>query len=248
MRRPSQESKELLGPNVDCRHCSLVTLCLPVAVDEAELAMLERVIKHRRLLARGEELFRRGERFHSVYAIKSGSMKTFTTADRKVVQVTGFHLPGELLALDAVGAGVYQYSARALETASVCEFPFNRLEDLGTLVRGVQRQLLRIMSRQIEHDLSLHVLHCKSTAPARLATFLVNLSMRFAERGLSRAEFHLSMSRADIGNYLGLAKETVSRLFTEFQERQLVSVRRKSLRIHDLYKLESLAGLHATVA
>ena len=248
MRRTAPPRKDLRGVNVDCRHCSLVTLCLPVAMEGADVGLLERVIKHRRLVGRGEDLFRGGERFQSVYAIKSGSLKTFTAANRKVVQVIGFHLPGELLALDAVGAGVYQYSARALETASVCEFPFNRLEDLGTLVRGVQRQLLRIMSRQIAHDLSLHVLHCKSSAQGRLATFLVNLSMRFAERGLSRAEFRLSMSRADIGSYLGLAKETVSRLFTEFQERQLVSVRHKSLRIHDLYKLESLAGLHSTVS
>ncbi|MDA8107957.1 MAG: fumarate/nitrate reduction transcriptional regulator Fnr [Betaproteobacteria bacterium] len=246
-RRASRERKELLGAYVDCRHCSLFTLCLPAAVDQAELGMLERVIKHRRLLERGEDLFRQGERFRYVYAIKSGSLKTYTAANQKTVQVTGFHLPGELLALDAVGAGAYLYSARALQTASVCEFPFDRLEELGALARGIQRQLLRIMGGQIQHELSMHMLHCKTDAPARVATFLVNLSMRLAERGLSRAQFRLSMSREDIGNYLGLAKETVIRVLAEFEHRRLISVSGKSLRIHDVYRLESLAGLHAAI-
>ena len=244
MRRASHEAKELHGANVDCKNCSMFALCLPVGVGDADLDLLERIIKRRKLIRRGEDLFRRGDRFHAVYAVKSGSIKTFTPADRKTVQVTGFHLPGELLGLDAVGAGVYQYSARALETASLCEVPFDKLEGLGAIVHGVQRQMLRIMSAQIRHDLAMHVLHCKRSAEASLAAFLVSLSARLGERGFSRSEFRLSMSRADIGNYLGLAKETVSRLFTQFQERQLISVKRKSLRVHDLYRLEALAGLH----
>ncbi|MEW5865071.1 MAG: fumarate/nitrate reduction transcriptional regulator Fnr [Pseudomonadota bacterium] len=223
----------------------MFALCLPVGVGEADLALLERVIKRRRLLRRGEVVFRQGERFHSVYAVKSGSLKTYVPVDGAGAQVTGFHLPGELLALDAVGAGCYQYTASALETASLCEVPFDRLEELGMLVPNVQRQMLRVMSGQIRQDLLMQVLHCKKTAEARLAAFLLDLSARFARRGFAAAEFGLSMSRGDIGNYLGLAKETVIRMLRRFEDRGLVSMARKRLRIRDLYGLERLAGMRA---
>lgn len=240
-----REPAELKGPQVACSECALFALCLPVGVGEADLALLERVIKRRRLLRRGEVVFRPGERFHSVYAVKSGSLKTYVPVDGAGVQVTGFHLPGELLALDAVGTGCYQYAASALETASLCEVPFDRLEELGMLVPNVQRQMLRVMSGQIRQDLLMQVLHCKKTAEARLAAFLLDLSARFARRGFAAAEFGLSMSRGDIGNYLGLAKETVIRLFRRFEDRGLVSMARKRLRIRDLYGLERLAGMRA---
>ena len=238
-------ARELVGPRVDCRHCGLFALCLPVGLEPGDIDLLERVIKSRRVVRRGERLFRRGERFQSVFAVKSGSIKSTVPLGGGHAQVTGFHLPGELIALDAVGAGSYLYDAHALETSSLCVVPFDRLEDLGAIVRSMQRQMLRIMSHQIRHDLLLQVLHCRMTAEERLAGFLLNLSSRFAARGFSAAEFRLSMSRDDIGNYLGLAKATVIRLFSAFESRQLVSVAHRQLRIHDLYRLESLAGLKA---
>lgn len=240
-----REPAELRGPQVACSECALFALCLPVGVGEADLALLERVIKRRRLLRRGEVVFHAGEPFHCVYAVKSGSLKTHLTVDGGGVQVAGFHLPGELLALDAVGSGSYQYAASALETASLCEVPFDRLEELGLLVPSVQRQMVRLMSGQIRHDLFLQVLHCRKSAEARLAAFLLDLSARFARRGFAAAEFRLSMSRGDIGNYLGLAKETVVRVFRRFENRGLVSMARKRLRMRDLYGLQRLAGMRA---
>lgn len=240
--------RELRGPQVACRNCGLFALCLPVGVGAADLDLLERVIKRRRMLARGERVFRRGERLHSVFAVKSGSVKTTLSVgrlDREGEQVTGFHFPGELLGLDAVGAGRYQYDACALEAASLCEVPFDDLEQLGMLVPSLQRQMLRVMSGQIGHDLLQHVLHCRLSAEQRLAGFLVSLSARFEQRGFSGSALRLPMPREDIGNYLGLAKETVCRLFTAMQQRQLLTIARKQVVIHDRRALEAIAGLDA---
>ncbi|MBE7416448.1 MAG: helix-turn-helix domain-containing protein [Ideonella sp.] len=237
--------RELHGEQVACRQCSLFALCLPVGVGPADLDLLERVIKRRRMVARGEPLFRRGERLHSVFAVKSGSVKTTLAIGRKRVQVTGFHFPGELIALDAVGAGSYQYDACALEASSLCEVPFDKLEELGMAVHSLQRQLLRVMSGQIRHDLLQQVLHCRMTAEERLAGFLVNLSARFEQRGFSATEFRLPMPREDIANYLGLAKETVCRLFTSLQQRGLLHTAQRQLQIRDRGELEAIAGLQA---
>lgn len=216
-----------------------------MGVGPAELELLERVIKRRRVLERGECIFRRGDRFHAVYAVKSGSIKTSLPLDSEGVQITGYHLSGEFLGLDAVGSGAYQYDACALETSSLCELPFDKLEHLSMLVHSMQRQILRIMSGQIHHDLLMHVLQRKKTAEGRLAGFLVSLSVRFESRGFSGSEFKLSMSRDDIGNYLGLAKETVCRLCHTFRDRQIVSIDHRHVRIHDRHRLEGIAGLKA---
>ncbi|GAB4468146.1 MAG: transcriptional regulator Anr [Burkholderiaceae bacterium] len=220
----------------------MFALCLPAHMGDADLKLLERVVKRRRIVRAGELLFRAGERFDAVYAVKSGAIKSFVPLDGKAPLVIGFHLPGDLLALDAVGIGFYQYSARALETASLCELPFDQLEALGSVVTSVQQQLVRLMSGQIRRDMQLHHLHCRTTAEARLAAFLVSLSAHFARRGFAAAEFRLPMSRSDIGSYLGLTKETVSRVCSDFQRRGLVSFARKLVRIRDLFELERLAG------
>jgi CRP/FNR family transcriptional regulator len=233
------------GPKVACKDCTLFQLCLPIGAGAADLALLERVVKLRRLLRRGEQLFRPGDPFLFVYAVRSGSIKTYIPIRDTADQVSGFHLPGELLGLDAINSEAHQCGARALETSSVCALPLNRLEELGDLVKSVQRQLLRIMSRKILHDQVLQVLLCKKSAEERLAAFLVGLSNRYRRRGFSAAEFHLSMSRGDIGSYLGLADETVSRLFSRFQEQNLLAVQRKHVRLKNLPKLTALAGLPA---
>ncbi len=234
---------DLHRPDAACRHCAMFALCLPVHMGDANLDLLERVVKRRRLVRRGELLFRQGDRFHAVYAVKSGAIKSFLPLEGNAPLVIGFQLPGDLLALDAVGTGFYQYGARALETTSLCELPFDQLEALGSVVTSVQQQLVRLMSGQIRRDMLLHRLHCRTNAAGRLAAFLVNLSAYFARRGFSAAEFRLPMSRGDIGSYLGLTKETVSRLCTDFQRRGLVSFTGKHVRIRDLFELERLAGL-----
>ena len=226
---------------VACESCSLHQLCLPLELNHTDMDELERIIKRRRPLQRGEHLFQSGDTFTSIYAIRSGSLKTFTTTDDGQEQVTGFHLPSELVGLDAITTDTHNCNARALETTSVCEIPFNRLQDLGAKIPGLQRQLLRIMSREILEDQDLMIWLGKKTAEERLASLLLRISKRFTERNFSAREFHLSMSRTDIANYLGLAVETVSRLFSRFQAEGLLSVDRKHVVIEDMDGLQRMA-------
>lgn len=226
---------------IACETCSLHQLCLPLELSHSDIEELERIIKRRRPLQRGEHLFQAGDAFTSIYAIRSGSVKTFTTTDDGQEQVTGFHLPSELVGLDAITTERHNCTARALETTSVCEIPFNRLQELGSKIPGLQRQLLRIMSREILEDQDLMIWLGKKTAEERLASLLLRISKRFSDRNFSAREFNLSMSRTDIANYLGLAVETVSRLFSRFQSDGLLSVDRKHVVIQDMDGLERMA-------
>lgn len=228
---------------VACKDCSLYELCLPVGIDEADLERLDHIIKRRRPLARGEHLFHAGDSFRALYAVRSGSVKTYTPTEDGLEQVTGFHLPGELVGLDAISAGTHPCAARALETASFCEIPFDRLEELSETIPSLQRQLVKVLSKEIQRDHELLMLIGKRSAEERLAAFLVSIASRVQQRGFSGQEFRLSMSRNDIGNYLGLAVETVSRLFTRFQSQGLLRVQRKHVELTDKAGLMNLAGL-----
>lgn len=236
------QSREPCRNGVACQDCSLYQLCLPVEIEGADLELLDRIIRRRRPLRRGEYLFRAGDPLRAVYAVRSGSVKTFTCSSTGDDHVTSFHLPGELIGLDAIGAGVHPCSARALETSSVCEVAYEGLEDLSMKIRGLQRQLLRLMSREIHHDEKMMALLGQTAAEERLAALLFDMSGRFRERGFSSRVFRLSMSRNEIGSYLGLAVETVSRLFTRLQVEGLLSVQHKHVEIHDLERLRRLAG------
>jgi CRP/FNR family transcriptional regulator len=227
---------------VACKDCNLFQLCLPVGIDAKELEELDNIIKRRRPVKRGEHLFRVGDPFQAIYAVRSGSIKTYTPTEDGHEQVTGFHLPGELLGLDAINLQHHPCAAKALETTSVCEIPFDRLEELSMRLPSLQHQLLKIMSKEILHDQSLLMLLGKKSAEERLAALLLSLSTRYQQRGFSPSDFYLSMSRNDIGNYLGLAVETVSRLFTRFQDEGLLSVQRKHVRIIDLPRMRAIAN------
>lgn len=225
-----------------CKDCSLYQLCLPVGIDGEDLDRLDEIIKRRRPVKRGDDLFRVGEPFHAVYAVRTGSIKTYTPSHDGQEQVTGFHLAGELLGLDAINSNYHPCTAKALETTSVCEIPFDRLEELGAQIPSLQRQLFKVMSREILDEENHTLLLGKRNAEERLAAFLLSISNRFKSRGFSSSEFNLSMSRNDIGNYLGLAVETVSRMFTRFQEEGVLSVERKHVKIHQLQRLHELAS------
>lgn len=241
---PTSNIIDLHGLKKACSNCSLHDLCIPMGVSDQELDALERIINRRRPLQRGEYLYRPGDRMQALYAVRAGSVKTSSISDDGLEQVTGFHLPGELLGLDAISDGIHPCTARALETTSVCEIPYDRLEDLAGQVPGLQRQLFRIMSREIQFDEHLMTLLGKKSSEARLAAFLLSLSKRFGERGFSRQEFNLTMSRNDIANYLGLAVETVSRLFTRFQQLGLLEVNRKLVQLIDMEGMHQMAGSH----
>jgi CRP/FNR family transcriptional regulator len=227
---------------VACKNCSLTALCLPMGLDPDDVALLDDIVKRTRPLRRGDFLFRGGDRFRSLFVVKTGAVKTFAPSLEGGEQVLGFHLPGELIGLDAIDTGAHACTARALETSTICEIPFARLEELTCRIPSLQHQMYRLLSKEIGHDTDLLLLLGKRNAEERLATFILNFAKRLEKRGLSPTDFQLSMSRHEIGNYLGLAVETVSRLFTRFHDDGLMIVDRKHIQILDWPALEALAG------
>ncbi len=237
------ESIKLHTPHqAHCKDCSLASLCLPLSLNLEDMDALDEIVKRGRPLKKGEFLFRQGDAFNSVFAVRSGALKTFSLTDSGDEQITGFHLPSELVGLSGMDSESYPVSAMALETTSVCEIPFERLDELSVQLPQLRRQLMRIMSREIRDDQQMMLLLSKKTADERIATFLVNLSARFRVRGFSANQFRLSMSRNEIGNYLGLAVETVSRVFTRFQQNSLLEAEGKEVHILDPIELCALAG------
>ncbi len=225
-----------------CKDCSLITLCLPLSLEQGDIDLLDQIVKRSRPMKRGEFLFNQGDKFSSVFAVRSGSLKTFSVTDEGEEQITGFHLPSEVVGMSGMDNDVYPVSAQVLETTSICEIPFDRLDELAVTLPTLRRQLMRIMSREIRDDQQMMLLLSKKTADERIATFLINLSARFRARGYSANQFRLAMSRNEIGNYLGLAVETVSRVFTRFQQNNLLKAEGKEIIIIDANSLLALAG------
>ncbi|HTL25743.1 MAG TPA: fumarate/nitrate reduction transcriptional regulator Fnr [Burkholderiales bacterium] len=225
---------------VKCSGCNLRELCLPAGLDEEDLRRLDSVVYTRRRVKRGEALFDAGDEFQSIYSIRSGFFKTTTIDNEGREQVTGFNMPGELLGMDGIGSGAYHANAVALEDSEVCVLPFSLVESLGREVPALQRHLFSVLSREIVRDHGVMMLLGSMRAEERLATFLLGLSRRFSRRGYSPTEFHLRMTREEIGNYLGLKLETVSRLFSRFQADGLIEVEQKHVRIVDVDGLEAL--------
>ncbi|MDH3671203.1 MAG: fumarate/nitrate reduction transcriptional regulator Fnr [Gammaproteobacteria bacterium] len=225
-----------------CSRCSLQQLCLPQGLNSADMERLDQLVKRPRPLHRGEYLFCQGDRLKSLYAVRSGSFKTYSLGEDGNEKILGFHLPGELLGLAGLGHGEYRAAASALETASVCAVPFDRLQDLADHLPSLNHQLHKIMSQRISRDQEVLLLLGDKSAQERLATFLLNISSRFAERGFSAREFNLSMSRQDIANYLGLTLETISRTFSHLQKDGALEVDRRLIRIVDRECLANIAG------
>ena len=225
---------------VKCSGCNLRELCLPKGLDEVDLQRLESLVYTRRRVKRGEALFDAGDEFQSVYSIRSGFFKTATIDDEGREQVTGFNMPGELLGMDGIGSGAYHANAIALEDSEVCVLPFSLVESLGREMPVLQRHLFSVLSREIVRDHGVMMLLGSMRAEERLATFLLGLSRRFSRRGYSPTEFHLRMTREEIGNYLGLKLETVSRLFSRFQSEGLIEVEQKHVRIVNVDGVEAL--------
>ena len=213
-----------------------------MGLDHEDVERLEDIVKRARPLHRGDLLFREGDHFRSLYVVKTGSVKSFAPNAEGGEQVLGFHLPGELIGLDAIDKGTHSCSASALDTAATCEIPFAQLEELTATIPSLRHQLFRLLSKEIGQDTDLLLLLGKKSAEERLGAFLLSMSKRLQKRGLSATDFHLSMSRHEIGNYLGLAVETVSRLFTKFQEERLMQVDRKHIQLRNLDALESLVN------
>jgi CRP/FNR family transcriptional regulator, anaerobic regulatory protein len=218
---------------VACSNCNLRELCLPVGLSSSDLLKLEQLVATRRKIRRGEALFRAGDRFESLYALRLGFLKsTLMSADGRE-QVTGFHMAGELVGLDGIGGQSHHCDTVALEDTEVCVIPYERLEEVSSAVPMLQSHFHKVMSREIVREHGVMLLLGSMHAEERLAAFLLNLSQRFEARGYSRSEFVLRMTRAEIGSYLGLKLETVSRALSRFAQDGLIEVNQKHLRILD---------------
>ena len=223
-----------------CANCNLRELCLPRQIGDGDMARIEQVVFARRRLKRGDSLFKAGDPFNALYAIRSGFLKTTVLNADGREQVTGFQMGGELLGLDGIGSGSYNGNAVALEDSEACVLPFALIEQLGREIPAIQRNLHSVLSREIVRDHGVMMLLGSMSAEERLAAFLLNLSRRFTARGYSASDFHLRMTREEIGSYLGLKLETVSRLFSRFQADHLIEVQQKHVRILDIPGLEAL--------
>jgi CRP/FNR family transcriptional regulator len=225
-----------------CTNCNLRELCLPYRIGAEDMARVEQVVFARRRLKRGDSLFKAGDPFNALYAIRSGFLKTTVLNADGREQVTGFQMGGELLGLDGIGSGSYNGNAVALEDSEACVLPFELIEQLGREIPAIQRNLHSVLSREIVRDHGVMMLLGSMSAEERLAAFLLNLSRRFTARGYSASDFHLRMTREEIGSYLGLKLETVSRLFSRFQTDGLIEVQQKHVRINDIPGLQALMG------
>lgn len=227
---------------VSCSKCSLKELCFPRGMGAEDMNELDQVIDRNRPIHKNEFLYRDGDDCRAIYAVRSGCVKTIIESSSGDAQIIGFHLPGELVGFDGFATDVHTCSAETLETTSVCELPLENLEELCESIPGLQRQMRRIMGLEVNNDHDLLLLLGKMSAEEKLATFLLNVSARMKERHWKETEFNLAMPRQDIANYLGLAVETVSRLFAQFQEYGLIAVDKRHITITDMTGLKKIVG------
>jgi len=228
--RPA-ESFNLHAIKVACSNCNLRELCMPLGLSAAELDRIDDVVASRRKVKRGGVLFRNGEKFSSLYAIRTGFFKTCIASEDGRDQVTGFQMAGEIVGLDGIVHDHHTCDAVALEDAEVCIMPFDRIEELSREVTALQRHVHKIMSREIVRENGVMLLLGSMRAEERLAAFLLNLVQRLHARGFSQSELVLRMTREEIGSYLGLKLETVSRTFSRFVEDGIVEVKQRHVRI-----------------
>ncbi|MDC1528211.1 fumarate/nitrate reduction transcriptional regulator Fnr [Gammaproteobacteria bacterium] len=223
-----------------CSDCNLKGLCLPIAMDIKDIDKVDNIIKRSRPIQAGEHIYRTGDGFTSIFAVRSGSIKTYLLDDDGVEQVTGFYLPGEILGFDCIGTEKHGCNVMAMETSTVCEIPFERIEELSLQIPVLQRHFFQLMSQQIEADHQMMLTLSKKNAEGRVATLLISLSKRFGRRNLSPNSLRLPMSRMDIGNFLGLTIETVSRTFSRLQKEGLIKVDGREIHINNHKQLQSI--------
>ena len=238
---PFQDSVNLKQEHqLICQECSLYRLCLPMGLHHNDLEKLDKIIERSQIYKRGQLLFRVNSNFNSLFIVRSGSFKTTISTNDGREQVTGFYFPGEFIGLDAIYQQSYQSNAKALESSTFCELPYDKLKEMGKNMPQLQLQLLSRISKELSSDKSLLLLLGKKYADEKLATYLLYMSTSFRKRGFSATNFQLSMSRGDIANYVGLAVETISRLFSLFQKDGLIDIRGKSIYFKNMKKLKIL--------
>lgn len=227
---------------ISCASCRLNELCLPIALNKSEIHQLDEIVERNRPYKKGDHLYRQNDPFNSVYAVRAGSFKSYFLSDSGQGRVTGFFLPGEIIGMDGIASKHYANSLQALEHSSICEIPFSQLESLSHQLPNLQHHFFAIMGNEIAKDQQIHTLLSSYTAEQRMASFLLGLSSRYSRVALSPSRFLLPMTRGDIGEYLGLTVETVSRIMTSLQRKELISVANREI------ELLNLAGLRDIIS
>lgn len=224
---------------VACSKCPLSNLCLPRDLDASDTELFERIVLKSRPIQPGEYIFRAGEPFRSVAAVRSGCFKSFVIDQNGEEQVLGFYLPGEIIGFDAIHEQVHKANVVALDTSSVCGLKFESITEMARQLPVLQEELFRVMSLQISE---MQANAADLSADERIARLLLSLSSRFAKRGYSATEFNLNMSRRDMASHLRLATETISRVLARFQSAGLISVNRKNVSILDIEEIQKIAN------
>lgn len=236
-RPDSQDIRNKL--QVTCQNCSLTDLCIPRGLAPEDIERISRIVNRKKTLQKGEHLYHKGDKFRGIIAIKAGTAKTVTYDSRGNEYITGLMLPGELLGFDALASEKHTCSAIALETLSYCELPADQLDDLCQKVPNLLRELFRHASARLD-EATEQAVTTKQPAEERVAAFLVDLSDRLQKRGFSPVNFKLSLTRQEIGNYLGLALETISRTLRTFQDQGFVDVNNRYIHITNLTALRKI--------
>ncbi len=227
---------------VHCSTCSMRELCLPMGLETEDLKQVDALLGARIKLKKGETLYRAGEPFSALYAIRIGSLKTTVLAEDGREQVSGYHMLGDIVGLDGIGTDRHGCQAVALEDTDVCVLPFERIEELARSLPPLQHNLHKLLSKEIARDQNNMLLLGSMRAEERLAVFLLALADRYKKRGYSSTEYVLRMTREEIGSYLGLKLETVSRLFSRFQEEGLIQVQGRAVKLLDPTALKQIVG------
>lgn len=227
---------------ISCTSCRLNELCLPIALNSDEIVQLDAIVERNRPYKKGDHLYRQSDEFKCVYAVRAGSFKSYALTNNGQGRVTGFFLPGEIIGMDGIASKRYANSTVALEHSSICEIPFSQLERLSHQLPSLQHHFFAIMGNEIAKDQQIHTLLSSYTAEERTASFLLGLSNRYGLAAYSRTRFLLPMTRSDIGEYLGLTVETVSRILTGLQRKGLIEVNNREIELLDINALRGIIG------
>lgn len=238
----TSQNVRFLHVRYTCKNCRVRKICLPVSLNDKAIQDLSQVVKRRAPLERGEYLYHAGDRFTSLYTIQVGSIKTYGITLDGTIQVTGFHLSGELMGLEAIDNQAHPCNAVALESTWICELPYAQLEALTRQVPSLQHELMRIMSRKIRSEGDTLMLVGKVNAEVRLVRFLHNLHQRMRRRLGNVDEIYLPMTREDIANYLGLTPETVSRVLTRLRAEGIIDINNRRIKFIDMGAMQRLAS------
>ena len=227
---------------ISCHQCRLASLCLPPSLNQQELSEVDFLIQQRPILDKDQILYRLNDAFGAIYAVRSGCVKTTILTEEGDEKITGFYLPGDIVGMEGISDKHYHNTAVAIDKTSLCQIPFDTIEQLASRIPELQRQLFKVMSREIVSDQYTMLTLNKNKAQARIAAFFMSLSSRYERQGLCSIRWSLPMSRSELGNYLGLTIETVSRVLTHLHKQQIIEVNKHEVSIIDANQLKAIAS------